>query len=259
MERLPRLVATLAGWERELWQRKLDAMKELAYGASHEINNPLANIAARADTLMIDEEAPERKRALAAIHSQAMRAHEMIADLMLFARPPAPVTSRLDIAQSLSEVIASFEEQTESRRIEIMFESHPKAAILCDADPTQLAVAFSAILRNACEAIGQDGRIVIDLRQVKTAVGTFAQIAFTDTGPGLSPHVREHLFDPFFSGREAGRGLGFGLSKCWRIITEHGGQIAFSSPPDRERNSPSQSPAAVRVDRSDSAEFEICL
>ncbi len=67
---------------------KLEAMKELAYGAGHEINNPLANIATRAQTLLRDETNPERRRKLAAINAQAFRAHEMIADLMLFARPP---------------------------------------------------------------------------------------------------------------------------------------------------------------------------
>ena len=55
----------------------------------------------------------------------------------------------------------------------------------------------------------------------------------TDTGPGISPEVRRHLFDPFYSGREAGRGLGFGLAKCWRIITDHGGQIDITSEPGR--------------------------
>jgi C4-dicarboxylate-specific signal transduction histidine kinase len=43
--------------------------------------------------------------------------------------------------------------------------------------------------------------------------------------------VREHIFDPFFSGREAGRGLGFGLSKCWRIVTDHGGTVVVGHPP----------------------------
>ena len=67
---------------------KLEAMKELAYGAGHEINNPLANIATRAQTLLQEETDPEKRRKLAAINAQAFRAHEMIADLMLFARPP---------------------------------------------------------------------------------------------------------------------------------------------------------------------------
>src|SRR4029078_709927 len=77
-----------AEFDVQLERAKLDAMKELAYGASHEINNPLANIAARAQTLLDDEEDPGRRQKLVAIHRQAMRAHEMISDLMLFARPP---------------------------------------------------------------------------------------------------------------------------------------------------------------------------
>ncbi len=48
-----------------------------------------------------------------------------------------------------------------------------------------------------------------------------------DSGPGISPEHREHLFDPFFSGRQAGRGLGFGLSKAWRIIQMHGEKSWF--------------------------------
>src|SRR5215212_10429245 len=75
-------------FEQRLERAKLDALKELAYGASHEINNPLANISARAQTLLDDEQDPQRRQKLIAIHRQAMRAHEMISDLMLFARPP---------------------------------------------------------------------------------------------------------------------------------------------------------------------------
>jgi signal transduction histidine kinase len=55
------------------------------------------------------------------------------------------------------------------------------------------------------------------------------QIAISDTGPGIPPEVRRHIFDPFYSGREAGRGLGLGLSKCWRIVTMHGGRLDVES------------------------------
>ena len=67
---------------------KLQALYNFAYGLSHEINNPLANITTRAQTLLVDEKDPDRRRKLATIVQQAFRAHEMIADLMLFARPP---------------------------------------------------------------------------------------------------------------------------------------------------------------------------
>jgi signal transduction histidine kinase len=57
---------------------------------------------------------------------------------------------------------------------------------------------------------------------------TSADLLVTDTGPGIPEEIRTHLFDPFYSGREAGRGLGFGLSKCWRIVELHGGTIEVS-------------------------------
>jgi hypothetical protein len=92
---LPRLIRRLSRLDRlereysaELEREKLEALKELAYGASHEINNPLANISTRAQTLMREETDPERRRKLAVINAQAFRAHEMISDMMLFARPP---------------------------------------------------------------------------------------------------------------------------------------------------------------------------
>ena len=75
-------------FDERLQTAKLDSLKEFAYGAGHELNNPLANIASRAQTLLREETHPDRRRRLAAINTQAFRAHEMLADMMLFARPP---------------------------------------------------------------------------------------------------------------------------------------------------------------------------
>ncbi len=57
----------------------------------------------------------------------------------------------------------------------------------------------------------------------------WVRVEVRDTGPGISEEVRRHMFDPFYSGREAGRGLGLGLSKCWRVIEVHGGKIEVRS------------------------------
>src|SRR4051794_37463687 len=78
---------------------KLRALYNFAYGFSHEINNPLANIATRAQTLLADETEPERRRKLATIVQQAFKAHEMIADLMLFAHPPRMQPRETDLLQ----------------------------------------------------------------------------------------------------------------------------------------------------------------
>ena len=208
----------------ELERRKLDSLKELAYGASHEINNPLANIAARAQALLRDEPHPDRRRTLEAIHQQALRAHEMISDLMLFARPPQPVFESLDLNELVAEIANGIGAEAEHRRIELTI-TLPNQATIIRGDRQQLWIAVRAVGDNALEAVGTDGKVALTV----SILGDMAQIELADTGPGISPEIREHLFDPFFSGREAGRGLGFGLSKCWRIVTEHGGSISVAS------------------------------
>ncbi len=216
------MVKALDDFSARLERQKLEAIKELAYGASHEINNPLANIAARAQTLLRDESAPERRRSLEAIHQQAMRAHEMISDLMLFARPPQLNIESVDLGELVRSVADHFEAELQQQHIRLTLDL-PETACLVQGDSQQLAVAIRALCANSAEAIGDQGAIEITLRF--SEADNTARIEVSDTGTGISTEVREHLFDPFYSGREAGRGLGFGLSKCWRIVTDHGGSI----------------------------------
>ncbi len=203
-------------------------MKELAYGASHEINNPLANIAARAQSLLRDEGHPERRRALEAIHQQAIRAHEMISDLMLFARPPQLVLERIDLNEIATKTVRGLAREAESREIEVELRL-PIEPTWIEGDAEQLTVAAKAVCVNALEAIGRLGAVTITVSQEAFAGADRGVIEFADTGPGITAEIRSHIFDPFFSGREAGRGLGFGLSKCWRIVSEHGGDIIVTS------------------------------
>jgi signal transduction histidine kinase len=232
--RLATLVIKLADYERKLAdfehrleREKLEALKELAYGASHEINNPLANIAARAQTLVVGEQDPERARKLSAIHRQAMRAHEMISDLMLFARPPKLVLRPVDLRQLINRVVAEQREFASEREVELCCDTGLEPFEVL-ADETQLGVAFHAVLKNALEAVPGGGHVWITARGVHAELQHFAEICVRDDGPGFSETARKHIFDPFFSGREAGRGLGFGLSKCWRIVTDHGGQVVVA-------------------------------
>lgn len=220
--------ARSAEFEERLEREKLAALMELAYGAGHEINNPLANIAARAQTLLADEVDPERRRKLAAIHRQAMRAHEMIADLMLFARPPKLELAEVDLRQIVRQVADQQRDAAAERSIALDCEVGD-APISVQVDATQLAVAVAAVVTNAIEAIGANGHVSVTAREWTEGEARSAEVIVRDDGPGISEAVRRHLFDPFFSGREAGRGLGFGLSKCWRIVTDHGGRVVVNN------------------------------
>lgn len=225
-------LARLAQLEEEfaaaLESAKLASMAELAAGAGHEINNPLAVIAGRAQLFLQSEHDPERRRDLALINTQAMRVHEMIADMMLFARPPAPQRQPVDINQVIAEVVEQLggQAQQQNTRLEHV---GPREPLAVSADPLQLTVALRALVVNALEALGHDGRIEIAAGLCQGQV----QIRVSDDGPGIAAEVRPHLFDPFYSARQAGRGLGMGLAKCWRIVTNHGGRIDVESQPGR--------------------------
>jgi signal transduction histidine kinase len=201
---------------------KLQALYNFAYGLSHEINNPLGNISARAQSLLLDERDPQRRRSLATIVQQSFRAHEMIADLMLFARPPALRLESVDLIQLADTVVAELQDTARDQNTELHRTGGP-SPLLATIDPIQVAVALKALLQNSLEAVAQGGRVEVNAAQASEDANYVLTVS--DTGPGISPDLLPHIFDPFFSGREAGRGLGLGLSKAWRIIDLHHGQI----------------------------------
>ena len=232
---------TKAEYLHQLETEKLAAMKQLAYGASHEINNPLANVATRAQTMLADETHPEKRTKLATIYQQAMRAHEMISDLMLFGHPPATNATSVSLRQVIRRFIGEQEKTSPADEgIKINVFIGPGIDRAC-FDPIQFLVVLQMLVRNSREAIRatKDAAGEIDIRADmvnRQALGlpqklklgpakSFLQVSVQDNGVGVDARVRRHLFDPFFSGREAGRGLGFGLSKSWRIIEQHGGEI----------------------------------
>lgn len=217
-------------FERRILVEKLAAMKQLAYGASHEINNPLANIATRSQALLLNETHPEKRHRLAVIYQQAMRAHEMISDMMLFAHPPALkpqwTSARLLVSKFLCQLDS---EMLERDRVEVRVVVAAGVDNVL-VDPTQFLVALENLVRNSWEAIQASNveRGEIGIR-ISVGDGKF-RVSVTDNGIGIEPRVAQHLFDPFFSGREAGRGLGFGLSKVWRIAEMHGGELYWDEP-----------------------------
>ncbi len=245
--RFARLNTLEQEFQTALRREKLASLQKFAYGASHEINNPLANIASRAQSLLPGEADPERRRTLATINDQAFRAFEMIANLMLFAKPPDLRLAATDVHQVIGKVVQEMTPAAEQQgtAIEVALANEP---LVITADATQLAVLLRALCRNALEAVECGGVVTISARrESQNAI----ELSVHDTGPGLSEEARRHLFDPFYSSREAGRGLGFGLSWCWTIVELHQGRLDYESAPGSTRfcvslpiAGPTTSPAA---------------
>jgi signal transduction histidine kinase len=226
LPKLARLAELEGRFDETLEREKLEAMAEFAAGAGHEINNPLTVIAGRAQLFLRDESDPERRRALALMIAQAMRVHEMIADMRLFARPPQPEREPLDVVELVDQLLEQFAAAAARQEI-VLRRTGAGGPLVIDADRTQLTVALRAIVQNAVEAIGRKGNIEIEVAPDEH----WLRLRVIDDGPGVTARQRRHIFDPYYSARQAGRGLGLGLSKAWRIVTNHGGRIDVESQP----------------------------
>lgn len=232
-QRFARLASVDERFQARLEAEKLASLAEFAAGAGHEINNPIAVISGRAQLLLEGERDHERRRELAVINTQAMRVYEMISDLMLFARPPRPQLADCDLVKLVDRVVGEISMRAAERQVVVERQGVAGPAVI-RADATQIVVALRTLCDNALGAMAGGGRLAITIDQsAKPLAGHQLGFAVTvrDTGPGISPEVRRHLFDPFYSGRPAGRGLGMGLAKCWRIVTNHAGAMEVESEP----------------------------
>ena len=207
----------------------MEAMAEFAAGAGHEINNPLGSIIGQTQLLMKRETKADHVQALETIGSQAWRIRDMIGDTMLFARPAQPEFTDVDLREVCLQVVANVE--TGSERVTLR--NFPMS-LRTHGDEAQIATLLSHLIRNACEATEEidDGLVVVE-SQIESDFAVV--ISVSDNGPEISDEIRRHLFDPFFSGRQAGRGLGFGLCHCWQIVRMHNGLLTHESLPDGNR------------------------
>jgi signal transduction histidine kinase len=205
---------------------RLAALAEFAAGAGHEINNPLATIVGRAQQLLRDEPDPVRRQSLATIVAQAYRIRDMIGDVMAFARPPTPVLTSLDLSTLVRDVAATLD--GDLLAVKCRTEFHGDHVAPLSADREQLAAVLSELVHNAAEALQPDGGLI---SLSVTSEADIVRLQVHDTGRGFSELEREHAFDPFFSGRSAGRGLGFGLCKVWQILRLHAGTVNIDSSP----------------------------
>ncbi len=208
----------------------LEAMAEFAAGAGHEINNPLGSILGQTQILMKSEPSTDRKQAFETIGAQAWRVRDMIGNSMLFARPPQPQKKNLNLVEVVQQTLEPFHKSATDSGIEIHFATTADV-IEVVADRTQLSTLIAQLVRNAIESLrgaDQDGNVSVTLRD---DLPNTVELSVVDDGPGIvSDDVRRHLFNPFYSGRSAGRGLGFGLCLAWQIARMHGGLILQETP-----------------------------
>jgi signal transduction histidine kinase len=200
---------------------KLVSLGQLAAGAAHEINNPLAAILGFSDLLADDPTIPEKARAIAAkIRDQARRTKTLVGNLLSFARQVPAERTLLDINTVVNNAVQlrALDLRSGTTRVELQLESVLPGV---RGDGNQLMQVFFNIISNALDAMEADKGGVLTIKTIRDRSNVV--VLFSDSGPGIKePH---RVFDPFYTTKPIGKGTGLGLSICFGIIQEHAGKI----------------------------------
>ena len=214
---------------------KMAALGEFAAGVAHEINNPIASVAAYAerlalilkrDALFPENESEKILSYLENIQYQAYRTKGITGSILDFVRKKEVTKVReLDINDVIEKVLKLVELQFKTQKLNLRKVLTPK--LFCFTDKDQLEQVLLNLLKNAFDAVEEGGEITIKTWQDKNTV--FALVK--DNGQGIEPEAIQKIFDPFYTTKEPGKGTGLGLSICYGIMHGLGGNIEVNSTP----------------------------
>lgn len=205
---------------------RLAAMGELTAGVAHEVRNPLGII--RASVQLVEDsrcDAERIRQATGVIKQEIDRLDRVIKALLDFGRPSAPTLQPVEVNEALGDVVLFTRRFASRGGVDIVEDfASPLPKVLADAD--QLKQIAVNLISNAVQAMEETGgRVTVSTR----GADGYVEMAFADNGPGIPPDRLSKVFDPFYSTRSEGTGLG--LTIVHRIVDEHNGHIEVMSEP----------------------------
>jgi signal transduction histidine kinase len=210
----------------QLWQTaKLATMGELAASIAHELNNPLATVTLKIESLIdeLDEDDPKR-RSLEIVEQEVDRMGGLISQLLQFSRRSQQQTSTIDIREEVKKTLELVHFYLNKRSIVVTTDFAPDLPPI-HADRQQLRQLFLNLFTNASDAMVHGGNLAIAVRSADGQVLT----TVTDTGAGISPENLPAVMEPFFTTKPEGKGTGLGLGICRRIVQDHRGTFEIES------------------------------
>jgi signal transduction histidine kinase len=201
---------------------------EMAAGAAHEMNNPLAVISGRSQLLASQLTDPRHKAMAHLIHEQSHRLSGIITELMDFAKPEPPHPAETDLADLIRRALheAKMQHDPADRRIEVTMTDVPPVVV----DDRQVGAALIEVIDNAIHATDPAAGH-IELHAAFDPYSSRVVVTVSDNGCGMDEGTVKRAFDPFFSNKPAGRRRGLGLAKALRWIEASGGSIRLESRP----------------------------
>ena len=204
-------------------QDRLAAVGELAAGLAHEVRNPVASIRGAVDELQGTLDHPELARKLTTIAlRESDHLNQIVAGFLDFARSPNLKREVFDLRGIISEVRELLIHEHSGQGLKIVT-ALPEQPCLISGAPTQIKQVFVNLGKNAVEATNEKGTVTFTVTRSPTS----CEVRVDDEGPGIPPDRVTRIFEPFFSEKE--RGVGMGLAICSRIVTAHDGTIRAGS------------------------------
>jgi PAS domain S-box-containing protein len=204
---------------RLLHTERLSALGEMAARIAHEVRNPLVSIGAAAQ--VVAEELGETSPVMPevrAIVREVKRLDGIVTDFLRFARPRRVERKSVDLGPVVNESVELVRMKAEEHPLSVMIDGGD-SGLWARCDPDGVKQVLLNVLLNAVEASPPAGSVEIEARVIGDAI----ELSVADRGPGVAASARSRVFDPFFSTKTRGTGLGLAVSK--QIIDEHGGRI----------------------------------
>lgn len=214
---------------------KLSALGELTSGLAHELRNPMASILGSAEALAAEFEPTHRKHRIAQLMlSEIDRLNRVVTDLLSFARPAKPTTQPTDIKTLIQRVEQLWQHQPDHQSV-VWDDALTPGQLIVEADPDQLVQVILNLVLNAAQAM-QAQREPTPTVRFYTQTRELGErracaLAIEDNGPGIPPEHIAQIFDPYFTTRHEGSGLGLSISH--RIMELHGGFLDVESQPQK--------------------------
>ena len=208
-----------------LQSEKLAAMGRLTSQVAHELNNPIYGIM---NTLeLLKTEIPsnsKRRRILDMSLSETQRLSEMLRSMLSFSKPQEEARREIDINKLIEDILLFLEKQLRESNIKIQI-NLSKEFPLITASPNQIRQVILNIVANAKDAMPNGGTLTVEILSENGQI----IIKVQDTGIGIPEEIRDKIFDAFFTTKQKVKGVGLGLSVCYGIIKDHGGDIIVKS------------------------------
>ncbi len=215
----------LESQERLVRTERFAAVGEAAAYVSHEIKNPLMVIGGLARQVQNKLEGPLQEK-LKIIQNEVQRLETFLGELRDFTRPAVPAKQEIDINEVIQEVEALMEGEAKNRGISLTEHLEPNLPRL-QADPNQMKQVLLNLVKNAFEALDSGGQVTLS----SGAQDKQVWFAVQDTGSGMTPEVLEKIFNPFFTTKDKGTGLG--LAVINKIVSDHHGTVTVKSSPEQ--------------------------